>query len=143
LPKPSEFASDDVVEALREAVARDATQLTSELITRVRSREWSLAISGNEIRRTWAEGFVKGSLPANPVGYSLEGGGRAWYVFSQRAQVRPFGGSEELIPMDLTGAQIFDLTIDADIAEITVDPASSPFRLRRPYLEAMRVGPRP
>jgi len=119
LTKPSESPSDDVVQALREATTRDVSELASDLIARVRSRDWSLAISGNEIRRTWAEGFIKGSLPATPVGYSLDGGGRAWYVFSQRAQVQRFGGSEELIPMDLTGAQIFDLAIEADVAEIT------------------------
>jgi len=46
-----------------------------------------------------------------------------------------------LIPMDLTGAQIFDLAISADIRELTVDPAARPFRLGRPYLEALQVGP--
>ncbi len=141
LTRPSDSPADDVVEALREAATRDVAELTSELIARVRSRDWSLAISGNEIRRTWAEGFIKGSLPATPIGYSLDEGGRAWYVFSRRAQVQPFGGTDELIPMDLTGAQIFDLAISADIRELTVDPAARPFRLGRPYLEALQVGP--
>jgi hypothetical protein len=130
------------VKALREATTRDVAALTTELIARVRSREWSLAISGNEIRRTWAEGFIEGSLPATPVGYSVDGGGRAWYVFSQRTQVRPFGGSEELIPMDLPGAQIFDLAVGAGIDEITIDPGARPFRLRRLYVDALGMGPR-
>jgi hypothetical protein len=129
------------VEALREALARDVTDLSNDLIARVRSRQWSLAISGKEIRRTWAEGFIKGSLPATPIGYSLDNGGRAWYVFSQRAQVEPFGGTEELIPMNLTGAQIFDLAIGADIRELTFDPAARPFRLGHAYLEVLHVRP--
>jgi hypothetical protein len=135
-----EHEREDLVEALREASGHDAAELDDDLVARVRAWNWSLAISGREIRTTWAEGFVKGSLEATPAGYSPEGAGRAWYLFSHRAQVQPFGGSEELIPMDLTGGEVFDLAVGAQVAEITVDPGRRPFVLRRALLEKLGTG---
>jgi hypothetical protein len=73
------------------------------------------------------------------LGYALDGGGLAMYLFSTRAQVKHFQKirREELIAMERSGAQISALAAQGDIVEITVDPESNPFVIRHPQIELL------